>query len=76
MKLIGKMKDEYIGKPPLEFVGLRSKMHSLFTYDKNTVVRRRQCQKRRHNEDGENKFRQSGETVSRGGQGCKEAIRQ
>jgi hypothetical protein len=33
MKVIGKMKDECGGKPPLEFVGLRSKMYSLLTYD-------------------------------------------
>jgi hypothetical protein len=34
MKVIGKMKDECSGKPPLEFVGLRSTMYSLLTYDK------------------------------------------
>jgi hypothetical protein len=35
MKVIGKMKDECSGKPPLEFVGLLSKMYSLFMYDKS-----------------------------------------
>jgi hypothetical protein len=33
-QVIGKMKDECNGKPPLEFVGLRSEMYSLLTYDK------------------------------------------
>jgi hypothetical protein len=37
MKVIGKMKDECGGKPPLEFVGLRSKMYSL--YDKKLSKR-------------------------------------
>ena len=31
--VVGKMKDEYNEKPPLECVGLRSKMYSLLTYD-------------------------------------------
>jgi hypothetical protein len=39
MKVIGKMKDECGGKPPLEFVGLRSKMYSLLTYDKKLSKR-------------------------------------
>jgi hypothetical protein len=39
MKVIGKMKDECSGKPPLEFVGLRSKMYSLLTYDKKLSKR-------------------------------------
>ena len=34
-KVIGKMKDECNGKPPLEFVGLRSKMYSLLLQDDN-----------------------------------------
>jgi hypothetical protein len=38
-KVIGKMKDECHGKPPLEFVGLRSKMYSLLTYDKKLSKR-------------------------------------
>jgi hypothetical protein len=39
MKVIGKMKDECGGKPPLELVGLRSKMYSLLTYDKKLSKR-------------------------------------
>ena len=39
MKVIGKMKDECNGKPPLEFVGLRSKMYSLLTYDESMLKR-------------------------------------
>jgi hypothetical protein len=36
-KVIGKMKDECNGKPPVEFVGLRAKQYSLLTYDQNMV---------------------------------------
>jgi hypothetical protein len=39
MEVIGKMKDECGGKPPLEFVGLRLEMYSLFTYDKKLSKR-------------------------------------
>jgi hypothetical protein len=38
-KVMGKMKDECFSKPPLEFVGLRSKMYSLFLYDPKLVKR-------------------------------------
>jgi hypothetical protein len=40
MKVIGKMEVEYSSKPPLDFVGLRSKMYSLLTYDKKLSKRR------------------------------------
>jgi hypothetical protein len=39
MQVIGKMKDKCGGKPPLEFVGLRSKTYSLLTYDKKLSKR-------------------------------------
>jgi hypothetical protein len=48
MKVIGKMKDECNGKPPLEFVGLRSKMYSLFTYDKSMLKRTAKGVKKRY----------------------------
>jgi hypothetical protein len=38
-KVMGKMKDECFSKPPLEFVGLRSKMYSLFLYNPKLVKR-------------------------------------
>jgi hypothetical protein len=38
-KVMGKMKDECCSKPPLKFVGLRSKMYSLFLYDPELVKR-------------------------------------
>ncbi len=47
-KVIGKMKDECNGKPPLEFVGLRSKMYSLLTYDDSTVNRTAKGIKKRY----------------------------
>jgi hypothetical protein len=37
--VMGKIKDECNGKPPLEFVGLRRKMYSLLTYVDNIVKR-------------------------------------
>jgi hypothetical protein len=48
MKVIGKMKDECNGKPPLEFVGLRSKMYSLLTYDKSMLKRTAKGVKKRY----------------------------
>jgi hypothetical protein len=48
MKVIGKMKDECNGKPPLEFVGLRSKMYSLLTYDENMAKRTAKGVKKRY----------------------------
>jgi hypothetical protein len=47
-KVIGKMKDECNGKPPLEFVGLRSKMYSLLTYDDNMAKRTAKGIKKRY----------------------------
>ena len=48
MKVIGKMKDECNGKPPLEFVGLRSKMYSLLTYDQHMLKRTAKGVKKRY----------------------------
>jgi hypothetical protein len=48
MKVIGKMKDECNGKPPLEFVVLRSKMYSLLTYDENMAKRTAKGVKKRY----------------------------
>ena len=48
MKVIGKMKDECNGKPPLEFVGLRSKMYSLLTYDEKMIKRTAKGVKKRY----------------------------
>jgi hypothetical protein len=48
MKVIGKMKDECNGKPPLDFVGLRSKMCSLLTYDENVAKRTAKGVKKRY----------------------------
>jgi hypothetical protein len=48
MKVIGKMKDECNGKPPLESVGLRSKMYSLLTYDENMAKRTAKGVKKRY----------------------------
>jgi hypothetical protein len=48
MKVIGKMKDECGGKPPLEFVGLRAKMYSLLTYDENLLKRTAKGVKKRY----------------------------
>lgn len=47
-KVIGKMKDECNGKAPLEFVGLRSKMYSLLTYDDNLAKRTAKGIKKRY----------------------------
>ena len=47
-KVIGKMKDECNGQPPLEFVGLRSKMYSLLTYDDNMTKRTAKGVKKRY----------------------------
>lgn len=47
-KVIGKMKDECNGQPPLEFVGLRAKMYSLLTYDACMVKRTAKGIKKRY----------------------------
>ena len=47
-KVIGKMKDECKGKAPLEFVGLRSKMYSLLTYDDKMAKRTAKGIKKRY----------------------------
>jgi hypothetical protein len=47
-KVIGKMKDECIGKDPLEFVGLRAKMYSLLTYDDSMAKRTAKGIKKRY----------------------------
>ena len=47
-KVIGKMKDECNGAPPIEFVGLRAKMYSLLTYDDNMAKRTAKGIKRRY----------------------------
>jgi hypothetical protein len=48
MKVIGKIADKCNGKPPLEFVGLRSKMYSLLTYDENMAKRTAKSVKKRY----------------------------
>ena len=48
MKVIGKMKDECNGQPPLEFVGLRAKMYSLLTYDQSMMKRTAKGVKKRY----------------------------
>jgi hypothetical protein len=45
MKVIGEMKDECSGKSPLEFVGLRSKIYCLLTYDKKLAKKTDQGEK-------------------------------
>jgi hypothetical protein len=40
MKVISKMMDECGGKPPMEFVGLCSKINSLLTYNKKLSKKR------------------------------------
>ena len=47
-KVLGKMKDECNGQPPLEFVGLHSKMYSLLTYDNNMAKRTAKGIKKRY----------------------------
>jgi hypothetical protein len=47
-KVIGKMKDEYNGKAPLEFVGLPAKMYSLLTYDDSMAKRTAKGIKKRY----------------------------
>jgi len=47
-KVIGKMKDECNGKSPVEFVGLRAKQYSLWTYDENMVKRTAKGVKKRY----------------------------
>jgi hypothetical protein len=47
-KVMGKMKDECFSKPPLEFVGLRSKMYSLFFYDPKSVKRTAKGSKKKY----------------------------
>jgi hypothetical protein len=47
-KVIGKMKDECNGQPPLEFVGLRAKMYSLLTYDQSMIKRTAKGVKKRY----------------------------
>ena len=38
-KVIGKMKDEFKGKIISEFVGLKSKMHSLISVDNKETIK-------------------------------------
>jgi len=40
-KIIGKFKDEAAGKPILEFIGLKGKMYSYTTEDKNNNTAKR-----------------------------------
>jgi hypothetical protein len=47
-KVIGKMKNECNGKAPLELVGLRAKMYSLFTYDDSMAKRTAKSIKKRY----------------------------
>ena len=47
-KVIGKMKDECNGDPPLEFVGLRAKMYSLLTYNQSMIKRTAKGIKKRY----------------------------
>lgn len=52
MKVIGKMKDELCGTPILEFISLRSKMHSIKSVDDARDIKKSKrhcwlcCQKR------------------------------
>jgi hypothetical protein len=48
MKVIDKIKDECNGKPPLEFVGLRSEMYSFLTYDEHMAKRTAKGVKQRY----------------------------
>ena len=50
-KFIGKMKDEFKGKIISEFVGLKSKMYSLFSIDNKEVTKAKWVNKKmRHKE--------------------------